>query len=376
MARALWLVAVVGLLSVGAAEAQTPPQPQAQARPKPPTKKGPPKWTFEIVGGGIFGKPSSGGNAGNPFPVGDTFMTEAGLPSRSVSSWYFGDGATLFSQVQAQFATRFGLSFPTVTSIDEVLRSAGVERRPGGSFGFRVGRALTKRFAFEFGFERSLRPLELTGRASAAIEKSRASFIDAFNGLLTTIPQSGGRVSSAADVYKPPNGQNMITGSVIISLLTRGRMSAHAVAGAGTVTSKGSGLDVRLRGSYQFSIFGTFPVNETDTTMVHFAGRKRATVGVFGGGFGFALSPRHVLHVDLRALVGQTGQTTSVDATPASVIASAAAFLPSLTTPSLQFSTASTIRSSLNGALATIRTFTSSGLESQISATIGMAFKF
>ncbi len=56
-------------------------------------------WEVEVYGGGAFGTTPRGDTT--PPPVGTPFTTFNGLPSRTVASWYFGDGTALFNEFAA-----------------------------------------------------------------------------------------------------------------------------------------------------------------------------------------------------------------------------------------------------------------------------------
>ena len=63
-------------------------------------------------------------------------------------------------------------------------------------------------------------------------------------------------------------------------------------------------IDVQVRGTYAFSIFGTFPINETDAVTIHFADRKTSVTGLFGGGINYDFSARRGIRADVRVLMG------------------------------------------------------------------------
>ena len=334
-----------------------------------------PKWTAEVHGGVLRGPAPTGGAAGQ-FPSGTTFATEPGFPSRANSSWYFGDGAALFNEVNAQFASRFNIRFPQVVPLDSMLRSAAVGRQGGSSWGFRVARRIRPRLGAEFSFDRSRERLRLSESARAAIEATRASFERAFSGLIGTVPQMGLQVTSTADIDEASARQTTFTGVLTIALTKHGRMATHVLAGAGRVLNRADPLEARVRGNYQFRFFNTFPVNETDTVTIRFTERDAATVGVFGGGITADAGERHGVRADVRVFAGRNTSGTFVDASPAVQRLAPFVALPSNTNPSLQFSTTTTDRSSLNGSTAGLQTFTGSGLDLRIVLSVGYYFRF
>ena len=337
--------------------------------------KADPKWTAEVHGGVMRGPAPTGGAAGQ-FPSGTTFATEPGFPSRANSSWYFGDGAALLNEVNAQFASRFNIRFPQVVPLDSVLTSAGVDRQGGSSWGFRIARRIRPRLGAEFSFDRSHERLRLTGAARNAIETTRTSFERAFSGLIGTIPQIGLRVTSTADIDEASAHRTAITGVLTIGLTKHGRIATHVLAGAGRVLNRADPLEARVRGNYQFRFFDTFPVNETDAVTIRFTERDAATVGVVGGGVTADVGERHGVRADVRVFAGGSGAGTFVDASPSVQRLAPFVALPSNTNPSLQFSTTTTERSSLNGSTAGLQTFTGSGLDIRIVLNVGYCVRF
>ena len=334
-----------------------------------------PKWTAEVHWGAARSATPAGGTAG-PFPAGTTFTTEPGFPSRANSSWYFGDGAALFNEVSAQFASRFNLRLPQLVPLDGVLTSAGLSRQTGRSFGFRVERRVTPRFGVEISVDRSQVRTRVTDAARDAIESTRTSFERAFSGLIGTIPQTGLRVTSTAEIGEAATHHTAIVGALTIALARRGRFAAHALAGGGRTSNGGHPIEVRLRGNYQFRFFSTFPVNETDTVTIRFSERETAAVVVFGGGITADLGKRHGVRADVRVLAGGSGIGTSVDASPSVERVGPFVALPSNTNPSLQFSTTVTDRSSLNGSTAGLKTFSGTGLDTRILLNVGYFVRF
>jgi hypothetical protein len=218
--------------------------------------------------------------------------------------------------------------------------------------------------------------LKLTASATAAIEAGRASFESAFTGLLNLVPQNNLRVTSTVDTSVPAGGSTSLSGALVFSLGTRGRWSAHGIAGAGGTNQGDGALVVRLRGNYQFSLFGTFPFNETDSVTIRVTDRGRAAFGVFGGGVNYALAARHGVRIDVRLVASQSRIETSVGAAPSAAALLPPTPLPSRTNPSIQFSTAAGIPSSLSGTLTEQTTFSGSGLDVRSLVTVGYVFRF
>ena len=346
----------------------------AQSR-KPPVKKER-KWTVEVFGGGAFGSgPSSGG--GTQFPAGEGFNTVGPFPSRANSSWYFGDGSTLFNEVNAQFASRYNVQYPRIQALDGMLSAAALRRRNAPSFGVRLTRRLTARFGIEFGLQRTAGKFQLREGARNAVEASRGSFENAFRGLINTAPVTNLQVSSTATIPDSTTAsQTTISGVVNIALVKMGRVAAHASAGVGRVNNGGTGVTVRLRGNYQFRLLDTFPFNEADNVTIRLTDRDDAVIGVLGGGMTYDLSARQALRLDARVHAGESGMTTVIDATPTIAPGTSLTQLPSITDPSIQFSNNPNIRSSLNGTTTGLNTFRSDGLDTRVLITVAYVLRF
>src|SRR5262245_2327171 len=119
------------------------------------TSRTDPKWTAEFHGSVVRSPAASGGAAGQ-FPAGTTFRTEPGFPSRANPSWYFGDGAALFNEVNAQFASRFNIRFTQLAPLDGLLTSASIARQTDGSRGFRIAAPTTTRVGGKDDVDRAL----------------------------------------------------------------------------------------------------------------------------------------------------------------------------------------------------------------------------
>ena len=335
-----------------------------------------PKWTFEVMAGGALAT-AGGGSGGTPtFPAGEDFLTEEGRPSRAVPSWFFGDGAALFNDVRAQFAAA-GQQFPQITPIDAALGSPGMERGAGPTFGARLTRRLTNRVALEFAFQRSAGTMELTDEARDAFESASDSFDAAFRGLFATMPQTGLEVSSTTTLPSGVSGaQRAITGALKFTLTRGGRLETYVVAGAGHVANSGTSAQARLRGSYQFRFLDTYAFSEVDNVTVNYSQKESMIVGVGGAGLMFDLGRRYGIRLDVRVHAGDSSSTTTLSANPTVNTASPTLALPSITTPSIQFSNTAAAKSSLSGKLTETEVFTGSGLETRVLATAGVYFRF
>ena len=335
------------------------------------------KWSIEVHGGGLIGLTTGGGSGLGQFPVGDTFRTESGLESRSAVSWLFGDGARLFNQVKDQFAAVSGQTFAAIAPLDAMLSSTSAKRKSGPSAGVRIGRRLTGRFGLEFGVDWSKTSLTFSDGARAAVEETRASFQDAFTRLLGTAPASSLVVTSTASYTEATSQQLSIGGGLTIDLLTGRRLSTYAVVGAAAVRTTGDAPEVLLRGTYQFRLFGTFPINEADRLTVRLGEKPTAIAGVIGGGMSYGVSARHGFRVDARVQLMASRTETVIFASPAVTAGQPATVLPSNNQPlGLQFSTTNGIRSTLSGNPLELTTFRGGGTETRFLVTAGYFFRF
>lgn len=378
--RALVVAVTVLFATTATAIAQTgqppKPSPKPTAKPVPKVKKDP-KWAIEVFGGGGFGG-GTGGDGTTTFPAGETFTTEAGLPSRVVPSWYYGDGAQLFNEVRAQFASRFNITIPQLAALDPVLADGGLERGAGGTFGVRLTRTLNPRYSLEFALQFSGGSLDYDESARAAIEASRESFDAAFRGLLGTMPQVGLQVTSTADIPEAESAsQTAITGALNIALSRSPRtLMPYITAGMGWRTNSVDTLRLQLHGQYQFRFFDVNPFNEADTVTIRTTDRQSGLIGVIGGGALYSLTPRQGLKFDARVHMGGNGIESELDATPNVATLTPALALPSTTNPGIQFSNTPVLKTSLSGRTSSQNVFTGSGLDARIHLTVAYFYRF
>jgi hypothetical protein len=380
----LVLTVFVAAPSASAQVTKQPPKPPAKPPAKPAVKamKKDPKWTFEVFGGlGMGG--SAGGDPSGTFPAGETFTTEAGFPSRVVPSWFFGDGAALFNEVRAQFASRFNINVPALVPLDPFLGGSGLERQGGASFGARLTRRLTPRTSIEFGLQRSQAKLAISDEGRSAIDASRASFEDAFRGLLNTMPQSGLQVSSSAQIPDATSTPATAITAVVNVFFPRTRgprprrpLTPYLSAGAGHVSISAETLRITMRGQYQFRFFDVNPFNDADNVTIRTTDGEGGFIGVFGGGALYELSLRQGLRFDLRLHAGSNDVTGTLDATPQVNTAFPALALPSNTSPAVQFSNTAALKASLSGRISNQPIFTGSGLDLRVLFTVGYYVRF
>jgi hypothetical protein len=371
------LLAALGLaatfMHVSAASAQLQPQ----NRPA-----GAARWEVEIHGGGGINSTFTDGRGALP-PAGQTFITLQGLPSERVPSWYFGDGAQLLNAVN-QLAGIAG----RVDSLDSGLQSAASQWGGGVSLGGRVSYALTSRVALEFNLDAPLGTRKLTSDFLDRVERTRASFISAwqpgtgFLGVSSLITSAS--ATSAADIQDAQGRQIFVTGAVRFTFAERRSMAPYVTAGAGIVSNAGDGPSVTLNGNYHFA-YGTAPqilsFNESDRLQIRIVPRNsQSLVGVFGGGVRLQRWARSGIRLDARAYISQNTDDVVVDASPVVTPGTAlTGAIATLTFPSLQISnsTSASLPSTLGAPGVTgFTTFASSGNALHISFSAGYFVRF
>ncbi|HTM24668.1 MAG TPA: hypothetical protein VL225_05715 [Vicinamibacterales bacterium] len=361
------------------------------------------KWGFEFHTGGMMPTNPAHGTVTLP-AAGQPFSTVAMYPppappvitvgsSRRESSWYFGDGAILFNQAAVGLeTTQVGMSTPfpgRIATLDPVLGRSLGERPRDGSIGARVSRTFTPRLSAELSVDYGLGRMQITQANRDAIEATRASFIAAFNGLITANP---GRVlkslTSTAALESGGAHQLFTSGALIVNLRAAGRIVPYATFGASLISSLGAMPRATLTGNYQFLNPSGSPINETDTVTVRDV-RERSVGGILGGGVKYDVARRWGIRLDARVSLSRNSASTVLDATPNVALGQLpAGRLVLNSSPTLQFSNNSTdpvtalsvtavAASTLTGpAISGLRTFSGSGVSTHTSVTAGIFWRF
>ncbi|PYR78662.1 MAG: hypothetical protein DMF86_05380 [Acidobacteria bacterium] len=330
------------------------------------------KWSIEVHGGANAPTNPSGGTSALP-PPGVTFSTLVGRDSRRVPSWYFGDGASLLNQIAQSLFTS-----ARITPLDDFARAPIARRRTGASVGARLTRTLSARFSVELAVDYHAAPLRLRDDATSAVEPTRASFVTAWNAILATGPFFAPLVTSKTTPSGGRGGQYVTTGVLNVALMTGRRTTPYASVGAGMISARSSAQPrVDLIGNYQFQILGAVPINETDSIHIRADTSAHRAAAVIGGGVEFAASPRWGIRVDARDLLSGNRTSTRLDAAPSVAMGTPVFTIASLTTPSLQFSTASGATSTLSGsAIQGFQTFKVTGIRHDVSIAGGVFWRF
>jgi hypothetical protein len=329
--------------------------PKKQAPPHPTSFE--PKWEIEFHGG-ILRSHQSGTSV--ELPSAQTYSLAGsgarGLTSSRVSSWYFGDGAEIA-----------GLS----SSLDPILNKLIVGPQMQ-IFGVRASRALKKRMAVEFTFDRGSR-LAIRDNALTQVESARASFYDVWKRV--SVPGNAPS-TSVSTVFQYGGHQIFTTGAIVISSAKAHKVSPFLAFGAGVLSSSNTPR-VTLMGSY-----GGPDAQETDTVHLNFAQtRNHAFTGVLGAGIKIYLSRHAGIRLDARTYLYSNPITTLLYAnhtnTPdAAWVVNATGgtsvpFLQRLIGPGIS------AYSTLSGpSLSGFRTFYGTGLQLQMPITLGFFWRF
>jgi hypothetical protein len=337
-----------------------------------------PKWEIEFHAGGLLSNNPGDGTSSLP-PAGAPFATQGGRPSRRVSTWYFGDGASLLNDIMAAFPSR---PSQRITPLDAVINAPLATREDGFAFGFRVSRSINSRFTAEATVDYSPARFELTRETERGVEATRGTFESTFNGLLATAPISGQTVTSTSTFDNGSGGQLFTTGTLNVALKTSGSVIPYVTGGAGVISNLGDQPGATLEGHYRFQLVGTFPMSETDLVRLRVSVPDKVFVGVVGAGAKYVASPRWGMRVDGRVYLGSGKVETVVDATPSvsSTPPIATLALSSASTPAIQFSNnprGTGPQSNLTGEpVAGFTTFEGSGLRTQFTLTAGLFLRF
>jgi hypothetical protein len=326
--------ALTGCLTIGILAASPTPV-QAQARTQTQGKVGVLKWEFEVHGAFATGYSAPEGQSKGPSEGPSFTLGDGTTPSKAVTSWYFGSGASFLNQVLA--LRGIGIN-DRVTALDSGgWPSAG--RRPGVQFGARIARRVTNTIWIEISADLGLDPLGFDSDTEARIEQTRASFVSAFtalnNSTLTLMPNP--TVTSTATVQS--GGRRLVTSGVVQYRGTGTGTRPYVFAGVGLATPIGGATSLTLTGRYQFSTPGGAAFDETDAMVLRYHSTM-SFVTVAGFGFMRDLSPRSGYRVETRVMFGTAHQDIRLDTEPVvTVTAPTGAAILNATSPGLQFAT-------------------------------------
>lgn len=329
-------------------------------------------WDIEFFGGATAGATPSGETALPP--TGAPLTTSNPIfPSRQVSSWFFGDGATLLNDVNASFALA-----PRISPLDSAFEAAGIGSRSRGLFGVRVRRAVSTRVFAELGFDTTPQRVELSDALADASELTRATFESAFAALLSSGPFSNVSIGATRRLDEGSRRDFTATAAINIHMTPVGSFVPYVTAGGGVIAGTGDLPSLTLEGGYRFTVLNAVTIQESDRVTVRLA-RDTTFAAIGGAGVRRDVTKRLGIRVDGRILVGPARQRVLVDASPSVVSSTPAGFVESFTHPSVQFSNNASTgrRSSLSGpALQAFQVFESDGLNTRWTITFGVSTRF
>jgi hypothetical protein len=372
-----WSVVVAALLVLIPAitSAQTPPSSRST---RPPRRQ--PRWEIAVYGGAVIpGVPVQGVSAvPGVNPLFATVNGSASL-SRSVPSWFFASGANLFNQV----ATLQAPTGARMTTLDQVVFATSSNPGNGWSVGARVSRALNPRASIEGTFEYSSSRLRLLKSVPAAVEATRASFVTAWTDLFSRDPVTfqNPTVTATSALQEEKAHQIVANGALVINILTRRQNTPYVTAGAGVMSSGGGSTSVALVGRYTTTLNGTAPIDETDRLTLRYRVDPTVVAVTVGIGLKRMMGERWGIRVEMSEQLSSNPLTYLATASPQLVLTSTASQQGAAATPrftSLQLSNIanSPIQSSLGGSLDGVKTFTATGMESRLSFTGGIFWRF
>lgn len=363
LTRTTATLALLLTLLPAAAQAQAPATPARDARIE-----------LELYGG-----------AGRFLDAGDTrvLLPAAGapiatssplFPSRRVSTWWFGDGASLLNATAAEL----GLT-ARLTPLDGTLGTIGRGTQSGGTFGGRLRLRTAPRVWTEAGLDVSATSATVADSVLAAADRARASYAATFTELLASGPFTNRAVSATA--ASAGGAWRDVTASLAanVGFTPVAGLTPYLTLGGAWVWRTGTPASLRLTGHYAARILLATgaPIDETDTVVIRSAAGAGPAV-VAGTGVSRAAG-RLSLRLDARLIAANRTISANVDATPSVVTGMPADFIESFTNPSIQFSNNASTgrRSTLSGdALDHLDVARSTRLQVRTLVTVGIGIKF
>jgi hypothetical protein len=335
-------------------------------------------WDIELHAGALIStNPAAGTSALPPTVPVVLIPPQRTLAPTPVSSWYFGDGAQLLSQLAP---ARPGI---VIVPLDPVMQSRFVQRQSGGSVGVRVGRRLSSRFSVELAIDRGSGDLTLLPASQDTIKASQASFLTTWNAALSIGPVTLQQLSSDATISGLRTSQLITTGALLVDLLATGDLRPYLAIGAGYIASQGESPSATLVGNYRFqftppiSSAPLFVIDQTDTVGIRSSASNTVT-WVLGGGVKYHLSQHWGVRADVRDHINHDVIRTTISATPASASSGSGALtLGFFGGQTLVFSSNTPgFPSTLSAPVSDFRTFSGTGLINQVNASAGIFWRF
>lgn len=317
-----------------------------------------PKWELEVHGG-LSAHAEAGGWA-SPADAATLYLAGSGAQgytTKSVSSWYFGDGAALLG---------------SSGSLDTIMKKQAVDTE-GRMVGFRASRAINRWIGAEFSFDRGSR-FKLSNEALAAIESARADFKKAWKQL--DVPGNT-PATSVSTVSAFGGNQTFLTGALVFSWPKESRVRPYASVGGGVLATGERTMGVTLSGSY-----GGPNALETDTVRLSFVQENnRAFTAVVGAGIKIYITKHFGLRLDGRAYFYKNQITNVLDVSHTNTADAAWVVKASggSGVPPLQLLTGPGVSkySSLSGpAISGLRTYFGTGFQRLTPVSVGFFWRF
>jgi hypothetical protein len=323
-------------------------------------------WEIEVHAGGSFAADSKGTTT---LPAaGASFPTFNGLQTRSVRSWFFGDGAALLNANLSSVAQS-----ARITPIDPFLSASSVKAGSAIPFGVRLSRALTRRVRAEFAFD-LLGASELSDDARNGAQASRSSFQSAFAAKFGSL---AGQVITSDFTVTGGGREALVTGALVFDLKESGRLMPYVVAGGGPLISTGDPVALTLTGDYRFVSASNTPYRQTDTTEVRFeSGTTFAALA--GAGFKWAINGRSGIRVDFRVLFASDPLKVLLNWNPVTIPGTPANTIVLGGTPAIQISTNGAFQSTLGYLRASedVEISPADGMRPRANLTVGYYYGF
>ena len=348
----------------------------ASGRPaRPPSHE--PSWEIAVHAGGFLaGVPLQG--LPSPTAPAPFFTAVNGTFSRHTPSWFFGEGGLLFNE-----AASGGVAGDHIVAIDDVVAGPSGNPGKGWSAGARVTRLLNPRVSIEGTIEYSRSRLQLRKSAVDNIEAARASFASAWTMLLATDSATfQNPVVMAMSTIDPGTGHQVVAnGAIVFNILTHRRNTPYTSVAVGVMSNGGRPPSVRLSGHYTTTLNGTAPIDETDSVALRYAVDRTLVAVTVGLGLKHMVTDRWGVRVEMREQLCSNPVTNFVSASPTLVLTTTSAQQGAAATArvvSVQLANipTSTIQSSLGGSLPEQKLFTGTGMESRLTFTGGLFWRF
>ena len=332
------------------------------------------RWEVDFHIGGLTDGDAIAGTGTLP-PVGPTIPSSVPAPaiaSRRVSTWFFGDGPTLFR----------GATGRALESLDSVITSGSAVHRGGATVGVRLGRRVAQRWQIELSAEYGGR-LEMSIDALRRLEAVRVSFESTFRSLLfPTMAES----SAVAAVTDRGSRTMASTAAVTYDLFRYQNAVPFVTVGVGAVHRLGHNPDASIVGQYATRAVIGDPVSERDEIRLQYRSARHALASTAGVGVRVDISQRWLLRIDATGRFVRDELFVSVDTNASTRLSTAGNSIAYIagTNPAIVFSNipplgpgAPGFPSSLSGpALQDFVTFSGRATQGRFSATAGLGFRF